>query len=150
MAPCFIVLFDEALNTELHQEQMDITVRYFKNDQVMTRYLSSTLLGHCTAENLKLKFEEATKNLDTKRMVQVSMDGPSVNCKMLRKITKERSSTEHYSRLIDVGSCSLYTLHGAFRSDESKTKWGIDTLLKALHNMFDESLAKREDDTKIT
>ena len=64
--PCFLVLFDESLNTELHQEQMDFTVRYFKNDQVMTRYLSSAFLGHTTAEDLKLKFEEATQNLDTR------------------------------------------------------------------------------------
>ena len=149
-APCFVVLFDESLNTELHQEQMDFTVRYFKNDQVMTRYFSLALQGHTTAEDLKLKFEEATQNLDTKRMVQVSMDGPNVNWKMLSKITEERSSTEHYPGLINVSSCSLHVVHGAFRSGESKTKWEIDTLLKALHNLFDESPAKREDYTKIT
>ena len=43
--PCFVVLFDESLSTELHQEQMNFTVRYFKNDQVMIRYLSSAFLG---------------------------------------------------------------------------------------------------------
>ena len=51
--PCFVGLFDESLNTELHQEQMDFTARYFKNDQVMTGYLSSAFLGHTTAEDLK-------------------------------------------------------------------------------------------------
>ena len=59
------MLFDESLNIELHQEQMDFTVRYFKNNQVMTRYLSSAFLGHTTAEDLKLKFGEAIQNLDT-------------------------------------------------------------------------------------
>ena len=70
------MLFDESLNTELHQEQVDFTVRYFKNDQVITRYLSSAFLGHTTVENLKLKFEEAIQNLGTKKMVQVSVGGP--------------------------------------------------------------------------
>ena len=84
------------------------------------------------------------------RMVHVSMDGPNVNWKMLSKITEEGNSTEHYPGLIDVGSCSLHAVHGTFKSDESKTKWGIDTLLKALPNLFDESPAKREDYTKIT
>ena len=84
---------------------MDFIFRYYKNDQVMTRYLSSAFLGHTTAEDLKLKFEEATQNLDTKRMVQVSMDGPNVNWKMLSKITEERSSTEQYPGLKNVGSC---------------------------------------------
>ena len=51
--------------------------------------------------------------------------------------------------MIKVGSCSLHVVHGVFRSSESKTKWGIDTLLKVLHNLFDESPAKREDYTKI-
>ena len=47
------------------------------------------------------------------------------------------------------GSCSLHVVHGAFRSGESKTKLGIDTLFKTLHNLFDEPPAKR-DYTKIT
>ena len=62
-ASYFVVLFDESLNTELCCEQIDFTVRYFKNDQVMTRYLSSSILGHNTVEDLKLKFEDATQNL---------------------------------------------------------------------------------------
>ena len=57
---------------------MDFSVRYFKDDHV-TKYLSSAFLGHTTSEDLKLKFEEVTLNLNTKRMVQVSMDGPNVN-----------------------------------------------------------------------
>ena len=77
--PCFVVLFDESLNTALHQEQMDFSVRYFKDDHVVTRYLSSAFLGHTTSEDSKLKFEEVTQDLNTKRMVQASMDGPNVN-----------------------------------------------------------------------
>ena len=84
----FVVLFDESLNTALHQEQMDFSVSYFKGDHVVTRYLSSAFLGHTTSEDLKLKFEEVTQYLNTKRMVQVSVDGPDVNWKMLNKITE--------------------------------------------------------------
>ena len=78
-------------------------------------------------------------------MVQVSMDGPNVNWKMLNKITEERCSVEHYPGLINVGSCSLHVVHGAFRSGVIKTKWGMYSVLKALHNLFDEAQAKRED-----
>ena len=73
-APCFVVLFDESLNTALHQEQMDFSVRYFKDDHVVSRYLSSAFLGHTTSEDLKLKFEEVTQDLNMKKMVQVSVD----------------------------------------------------------------------------
>ena len=49
-------------------------------------------------------------------MVQVSVDRPNVNWKMLNKITEERCSVEHYPGLIKVGSCSLHVMHDAFRS----------------------------------
>ena len=78
------------------------------------------------------------------------MDGPNVNWKMLNKITEERCSVEHYPGLINVGSCSLHVVHGAFRSGVIKTKWGINLVLKALHNLFDESPDKREDYIKVT
>ena len=54
----------------------------FNNDQVMTRYLSSAFPGHTTAEDFKLRFEEAKQNLHTRRVKKVSMDGPNVNWKM--------------------------------------------------------------------
>ena len=129
---------------------MDFSVRYFKDDHVVTRYLSLAFLEHTTSEDLKLKFEEVCQDLNTKRMVQVSMDGPNVNWKILNKITEKRCSVEHYPGLINVASCSLHFVHGAFRSSVIKTDWGIDLVLKALHNLFDESPAKREDYIKVT
>ena len=48
---------------------------YFNNDQVMTRYLSSAFLGHITTEDLKLRFEGATQNIDTKRMYRFQWIG---------------------------------------------------------------------------
>ena len=63
-ASCFVVSFDESYNHELQKEQMDFTVRYFKNDKVESRYLTSLFLSHTTAKDLKKKFEEATEQLD--------------------------------------------------------------------------------------
>ena len=77
------------------------------------------------------------------------MDGPNVNWKMLNKIIKERCSVEHCLGLINVGSCSLHVVHGTFRIGVIKTQWGVDSVLKALHNLFDESPAKREDYIKV-
>ena len=71
------MVFDVSLSIELHQEQMDFTVMYFKNVQVMTKCLSSAFLGH--TEDLKLKFEDATQNLDTKRMVRFQWMDPLEN-----------------------------------------------------------------------
>ena len=147
---CFVISFDESLNTELHEEQMDFIVRYFYKDKVRCRYLNSEFLGHTRAEDLQEKFHEGIKDLQKKKLLQISMDGPSVNWKLYENIVKEWSENDDYPGLIDIGSCSLHIVHGAFRTGVQKTKWGVDDLLKALYNMFPNSPAKREDYTKVT
>ena len=59
-----------------------------------------------------MKFEEGIQELDLKKMVQVSMDGPSVNWKLYDNIIKERNQNYDYPALIDTGSCSLHVVHG--------------------------------------
>ena len=65
-APCFVISFDESFNEELEKEQMDF-IRYFKDGEVKSRYLSSGILGHTTAKDLKRAFEECTEKLDLKK-----------------------------------------------------------------------------------
>ena len=141
---------NESLNTQLHEEQMDFIVRYFNKDRVTCRYLTSGFLGHTHAEDLKKKFKEGIKDLEKKKMLQVSMDGPNVNWKLYDSIVQEWSENDDYPDLIDIGSCSLHVVHGAFRTGVQKTKWGIDGILKALYNLFPASSANREDYKKIT
>ena len=78
------------------------------------------------------------------------MDGPNVNWKLYDSIVQEQSANDNYPDLIDIGSCSLHVVHGAFRTGAQKTKWGIDGILKALYNLFPQSPGKREDCKKIT
>ena len=66
-------------------------------------------------------------------LIQVSMDGPNINRKMLDLIVEDRNSNETYPNLLDVGSCSLHVVHGAFRTGMKQTGWGID-LLKSLYS----------------
>ena len=148
-AQCFIISFDESLNTELHEEQMDFVVRYFNKDRVTCRYLTSEFVGHTRADDLK-KFEEGIKDLEKKKMLKISMDGPNINWKLYDSIVEEWNENDDYPDLIDIGSCSLHVVHGAFRTGVQKTKWGIDSILQALYNLFPNSPAKREDYTKIT
>ena len=149
-APCFVVSFDESLNPDLHEEQMDFIIRFIKDGKVEMRYLGSTFLGYTTAVDLKRNFDEATKDLDKRKMIQVSMDGPNVNWKLLSSIMDERQSNDHYRELLDISSCSLHVIHGAFRKGIRETDWGIDSVLKALYNLFDKSPAKRENFAEIT
>ena len=124
-------------------------VGYFKDGEVKSRYLSSGFLGHTTAKDLKRAFEECTEKLDLKNLIQVSMDGPNVNWKMLDLIVEDRNSNETYPNLLDVGSCSLHVVHGAFRTGMKQTGWGIDLLFKSYSHLH-ETPTRREDYTKMT
>ena len=146
----FVISFDESFNEELEKEQMDFIVRYFKDGEVKSRYLSSGFLGHTTAKDLKRTSEECTEKLDLKNLIQVSMDGPNLNWKMLGLIVEDRNSNETYPDLLDVGSCSLHGVHGAYRTGIKQTGWGIDLLLKSLYSHLHETPARREDYTKMT
>ena len=47
-----------------------------------------------------------------------------------------------YPKIIDIGSCSLHVLHGAFKSGVEATDWFLNEILKAMWKIFDVSLAR--------
>ena len=94
---------------------------------------------------MKRNFEAATKDLDQKMLAQVSVDGPNINRKIYDKLVEERGENEHLPGLINVGSCGLHVVYGAFRSGAQKTKWGVKSIVKALYKLFDGCPAKREE-----
>ena len=71
------------------------------------------------------------------------MDGPNVNWKMLDLTVEDRNSNETYPNLLDVGSCNLHVVHGAFRTGMKQTGWGIDLLLKSSYSHLHETPARR-------
>src|SRR6267154_5397540 len=81
--PIFVACFDEAFNRIAQRGQMDIMIRYWSedNNQVSTRYLTSVFLGHATAADLQANFLEDLGGLSLPKLIQVSMDGRSVNWK---------------------------------------------------------------------
>ena len=55
-------------------------------------------------------------------MLQVSMDGPSVDIKFAEALPKHRDECE-LPQLIDIGSCQLHVIHGAFQTGSNATPW---------------------------
>ena len=51
---------------------------------------------------LEEKFEEATTDMNIKKLMYVSVDGSNINWKISDKITEEKSANEQYHGLIDV------------------------------------------------
>lgn len=112
--------------------------------QVTTRYYDSAFMGHATAENLDEHFSKITEGLDMKKLLQVSMDGPNVNWKFYKQLQDRLSSVEN-SSLLNIGSCGLHVVHGAFRDGSVCSTWPVQKLLQSLYRLFKDTPARRED-----
>ena len=150
-SPCHVISYDESLNLKTQSSEMDLLVRYFDEIElkVKTRYLDSQFLGHGTSTDLKRNFDDAVKELDPNKLIQVGMDGPNVNLKLLQMIQDERSANEQH-QLIDIGSCGLHTIHNAFKNGAENTDWALKKTLKGSYQIFHNSPARREDFQTIT
>lgn len=149
--PIYTVSFDESYNKVTNKEQMDFNVRYWDDSrsQIVNRYLGSQFLGHTTAGDLLSAFNEGTRRLDESKMLQIGMDGPNSNLRFLKDLNLKRDSKD-LPKLIDIGTCGLHVIHGAFRAGFTATGWKIDSILKSLFYVFDESPARRADFTTYT
>ncbi|KAJ8399436.1 hypothetical protein AAFF_G00411480 [Aldrovandia affinis] len=76
------------------------------------------------------------------------MDGPNVNWKFLDLLQEEHAQLYGGKQLVTVGSCGLHTLHNAFKC--GFVAWGLDRLLKAMHTLFNNVPARREDYMQVT
>lgn len=148
-----VVLFDESFNRTIKNEQMDIYLRYWSSeqDQVVTRYLTSSFLGHCTAQDLLKSLKEGLGQTDLTKIVQVSMDGPNVNHKFYKMYIEDRKKENPNSPgLIDISTCGLHVIHGAFKTGANASGWKLDNLLRSLWYLFSDSPARRADYTSTT
>ena len=89
------------------------------------------------------KFENSLTGLNPSKMIQVSVDGPSVNLKFLESLCNLRES-EGLPGLIDIGVCQQDAIDGAFQTGVVKSTWNIHELLKAVRQIFHDSPARRD------
>jgi len=57
-----------------------------------------------------------------------AMDGPSVNCKLFELISNDLKHQANIN-LLNVGSCSLHQVHGAFQVGARSSGWEVDEFL---------------------
>ena len=133
------------MNHVLQEEQMDIIVRFWDDDEgmVKTRYLDSKFLKRPNCQNLLEKLLDGISFLPLCRMLQLSMDGPNVNWSVF-KVLDEHFSEHDFGTLINIGSCGLHIVHGAFQTGVQSTGWDIEKVLKAMWRLFQDSPARRE------
>ena len=87
-SPVYVACFDESLNKISTRGQMDIHVRFWVDNKVITRFLTFEFLGHATAANLVDSFNSALDCTDTSKLLQVGMD-PSSSIPIFMLILKE-------------------------------------------------------------
>ena len=128
----FLISFDESLNDSNKKCHMDSIIRFWDHPK---QFWSSSYLGHSTHSDLLENFNSCIDGLDPSRMVQVSMDGPSVNWKFYKALNNQRHESK-LPTLIDIGSCSLHIVNGAFQNGAENTGWRIIQALKGVYQPF--------------
>ena len=130
---------------------MDFVVPYWDNvkNKVSLRYLNSKFIGHAAALDIIHELKKGIKELNKGQLLQISIDGPSVNWAFLKEIQKHREQ-EELSQLIIVGSCGLHIIHGAFQTGATTTCWNIKGILKAIYKLLLDSPAHRADYISVT
>jgi len=112
----YVIAFDESMNRICQEEQMDMHVRFWDSsaNRVANRYLGSSFLGHTAADDLVKGFMSTMKDLNSKRLIQISMDGPNANWSFLEKMKLKLERDPDDAKLLELGSCGLHIVHGAF------------------------------------
>ena len=152
-SPFFALSFDESLNKNLQMGQMDILVRYWNMDKNLaeTRYLTSEFMGCAKADDLMNSFQKGVerKFQDSKNLVHIGSDGPSVNIKFLKDYDEHRSLNE-LPVLLHLGTCGLHTIHGSLKAGEKESGWKIGKTLKAMSGILTDTPARRETFENLT
>ena len=139
-APRFTSCFDEAFNRISKRKQMDVHIIYFDDEkmQVTRNYIGSHFMGHATAEDTYRSLKEVHRELDlSHNLVQLSMDGPNVNLKTLEIVEENRKIEDpNCPKMINIGSCGLHVVHGAFATGQKATDWSLDKFLRSIFSIF--------------
>jgi len=109
--------FDETINDEGWKE-LQVTLRFWSSsrtgNEVSFHHQESFFIGRATGEVLKEHILLALKNADIlSKMLMLSRDGPNVNKKVQRLLSKEVDD-DCGAPFLDIGSCNLHVVHNAF------------------------------------
>ena len=150
-SPFIVALFDESLNKTSQKSEMDLHVRYWDVNEknVVVRYWNSKFLGHTRSNDLVKAFNDGFNELDLTKLVQISMDGPNSNLKFLSEM-KKLTIEDELASLIDIGSCNLHVIHGAFKTGSESSGWNLHKILKGAFTLLHDTPARRDDYFNLT
>ncbi|XP_063243096.1 uncharacterized protein LOC134542628 [Bacillus rossius redtenbacheri] len=154
-SPFYALSIDESLNDVCQKGQMDIVVKYWdaENSCVCTKYLTSAFLEHSKAadllNNLIVCIGEADLSLGG--LVQIATDGPNVNLKLISDLKSYmRCTLDSEKEILDLGTCSLHIVNGAYKTAHAKVGWQLNEFLRALYSLFKNYPSRRAVYQQIT
>ena len=106
-------------------------------------------LGHAAAADLLKKLNDRLAGLDLSKQIQLLMDLPNMNWKVLSDMEKKREESG-LNNLVSIGSCNLHVVHGALKPVTGTTKWNLKTIMIGLFQIFKDSPACRKDFISFT
>lgn len=101
-------------------------------------------MGNHTAEPMYEKIEKVCSDMGFQNLIQLSMDGPNVNCKLF-SLAQQNIEEQTGRKMSNVGSCGLHILHNSFRAGCASTDWELGNALSSLKWLFNDVPARRED-----
>ena len=105
-------------------------------------------MGRATV--LYLNFEDEGGNVFNKaNLMQLIMDGPTIKWKLFQNL-QVNMEYDTGRKMVNVGLCSLHTVHGVFRDGAAASGWDIYAFLSSVYYLFKDTPARREDYTKRT
>ena len=139
--------FDETTTSQIKKQYGYLS--YFSDieNRLVTSYSDSLFLGHCTAKHLVSHFYEFMEKMkvDTQLLLNLGMDGSSVNLSFARELNIELSKKS--SSFLSTGSCPLHTVNNAFGKGMAALSnvINLDQFAIDIHFFFKLSSARRED-----
>ena len=121
---------------------MDVSIRFWNqtNNMVETRYYVSQFLHRPNASELLRSLTAASHDLEDEKLLQLAMDGLSVNWNVL----DDQRAEKDLSKTLNIGSCSQHIVHGALKNGTTITEWSIVKILKAMYWILHDSPARRD------
>ena len=126
-----MLLFDGDLNSNLQSKQQDIHIRFWKGSQISSHFYTSEYLGRADAGSLHEKLIDCCATIGKQGLLQISLDGPSVNWKTHDLLFTSIEEKIHKT-MLNIGSCGLHIVHNAFRSGSMETSWEVGQTLSHL------------------
>jgi len=78
------------------------------------------------------------------------MDGPSANWKFLDELKIDLCTDRSDRELLNMRSCGLHIVHGAFQTGHKARGWNVNSFLCAIYAMFKDIPARHADYVQLT